>query len=450
MRIRVLACLTFLGVQLAAPHLALAQTPPAASASTSGEPPGFHALLHGLTVPRWTFTGGLPGAKFSIDQLDVDWQDPRFVFAPVAGGGYYLSTDGGRSWSVHDTPAGGLHSAAIWHHSRGRWIFVAGDAGLWRSTDDGRSWNLVSPESGMVTIVSDTILFSVSRAVRRAVLPDESWHSYGIPEDGYSLVDEWSHGGHETILATPITDPHSTFDHYHLWVKQDGGPFVRAAYPGGPFIRDFLPIPGTATVLMAGDAGTGFEGGIWRSTDAGMTWSVIRVPERRTGSGGPLVKDGEHVTDTVCCPSFFGLHGLRLAGRLVIFANAGAAGGAASYDQGLTWHALDDSVAGVPGVADLAGMTVAPSADGLVFLATSAGSTLWRQVLPGVRAAVALAGASDASLEDSDGAAPWPVLAVPALVVTAAGWSLRRRRRVRANPRRRSRYFGPQAASKAR
>lgn len=398
--------LAFLGATCLA---ALSAWPALAAAPSPGpdEPPGFETLLNGLSPgTAWKFTGGSPDLLHGVGLQSIvpDYKEPDFAIALGRGNFYEITTDGGVSWRLSKgAPAGLLNNAAIWHGSRGRWIYIAGSLGLWRSTDDGGSWSQIFTDIGGVSIASNTLLFGAKGEVRRAILPDQSFRSYPVP-GGWSQPFEWTHRGHETILAMPQTHPS---EGYSLYVKQDGAPFVRSAWPtwrgffngqspGGPLANGFFAFPDSPVVLAA-TIGLDMPGGIWRSSDAGMTWKLVPVPYHR--EGGPIY-DGDPTTDEVpCCDSLQRIDGFRFGDRLVLFADGGVGGSIASYDGGLSWHGIHNSDGG-PGNVSFDLIQPIPTATGIDFLAIT-GPSIWHQILPGLRVTAVLPRASDAALADS-------------------------------------------------
>jgi photosystem II stability/assembly factor-like uncharacterized protein len=82
---------------------------------------------------------------FPID-IQVDPRDPDRLFINAYGGGNFLSTDGGRTWTVASTGYTGaqLRGIAVDPEHPGR-VWVTGRSGLFVSTDGGSTWEGQSP-----------------------------------------------------------------------------------------------------------------------------------------------------------------------------------------------------------------------------------------------------------------------------------------------------------------
>ncbi|GAA4135189.1 xyloglucanase [Actinomadura keratinilytica] len=95
----------------------------------------------------WSQSSGVPANAV----VESDRVDPKKFYA-FSGGRFYVSTDGGRSFTA--TAASGLPSAAKFKAVPGREgdIWLAGDGGLYRSTDSGASFTRVPAVAKAVNI----------------------------------------------------------------------------------------------------------------------------------------------------------------------------------------------------------------------------------------------------------------------------------------------------------
>jgi hypothetical protein len=330
---------------------------------------GAQTLAHGLVGTTWQVVGGIPNAQFRITAIRVDPADPKFVIATVDGGGFYLSTNGGLSWAVRASPAGGLTNGEIWHEGHQRQLFVSGDRGLARSTDDGRSWTTLSQDIGEVRVVDSVILFHISGELWRSRLPIISWQHFPISgSTGKGVAYEWSHDGHETILADGTTIKGSRAV---LYRKDGSQPFQPTSFPFDKAlqIEAMVAVPNTTTVFVAAV-------GVWRSTDAGITWQSVSPVGTRDG-----VFTRSNDPNSICCPLITNLYLADVDGQEVLF-GAGHPGMVYSTDRGMNWAPMAGADA-YPRLPPFDHAALAPLPDGLHFI-TDIRSALVSDVIPHV------------------------------------------------------------------
>jgi photosystem II stability/assembly factor-like uncharacterized protein len=280
---------------------------------------------------------GPPGVRagFPID-LQVDPRDPDRIFANAYGGGNFLSTDGGRTWTVASTGYTGAQvraialdpsePARIFAAARSG-IFLSQDAGatwigrsfppavslewtavaidpvnpdhllaatnwdrlLLESTDSGQSWRIVEtapdPRTGWRAIAyapSDpTVVYAGTAGFYSAGSFDPSMPGAGIfrSNDGGATWEQINDGlsadAHVTALAI---DPHDSQEVYAATVNHgllhtaDGGRSWIAVNSGLPG----SPPPAFSVALHPTPADTLFvglcRGAVYRSTDGAETW----------------------------------------------------------------------------------------------------------------------------------------------------------------------------------
>lgn len=106
------------------------------------------ALNDGPWTPSWQPAGG----ALALHSIAVDPREPRRIVCAVSAGGFYLSTDGGASWTpsnegvraefLPDTrPATGqcVHKLVM-HPARPDRLYQQNHCGVYRSDDGGQSW----------------------------------------------------------------------------------------------------------------------------------------------------------------------------------------------------------------------------------------------------------------------------------------------------------------------
>ncbi len=188
----------------------------------------------------------------------------------VAGDGVYRSLDGGRSWEhrgladtrhvarvrIHDTDADDVWVAAL-----GDIFGPSGDRGVYRSRDGGGTWEhvlFVSDDAGAADLTlhptdPDIAFASIWQAVRRP----------------------W-----EMVSGGPHSDLHRTTDGGRTWTPMSEKSGFPAALKGriGVSIAPSRPSRVYAVVEAADD-----ESGVYRSDDAGETWTRLNTDSDQTG-----------------------------------------------------------------------------------------------------------------------------------------------------------------------
>ncbi len=229
-----------------------------------------------VAAARWEFVGpnalGGSGGGRILD-LAIDVADPDTVYAATAGGGLFVTTDGGvtlRSiWpddapmstsAVVQTPSGVLY-VATGEAGPGGGSLTYGGNGVWRSDDRGRTWRHLPG------------LEKVSRISRIVVDPSNERRLF------VAATGDLFHG-------SPDRGVYRTDDGGETWKKVLGGdnPTTGAS--------DVAINPQDPKILMAGmwdhirrrDARNyqGIGSGVYRSTDGGDSWNRVA-----TGVIGP-------------------------------------------------------------------------------------------------------------------------------------------------------------------
>ncbi|MBO0699783.1 MAG: hypothetical protein J2P46_15405, partial [Zavarzinella sp.] len=205
--------------------------------------------------------------SYSIGCVTLDPKNPNVVWVGTGennsqrsvgyGDGVYKSVDGGRTWQNVGLKASEHIGKIVIDPRDSDTVYVAaqgplwgpgGDRGLYKTTDGGKTWNKIlniSDNTGVTDLVQDPrnpdVMLAASYQRRRHV---------------YTIVN----GGPESAI-------HRTTDGGKTWTK------VRSGLPGGDLGRiglAFAPTDPDTVYAMVEAAEK--QGGLFRSTDRGVTW----------------------------------------------------------------------------------------------------------------------------------------------------------------------------------
>ena len=205
--------------------------------------------------------------SFSIGWVAIEAARPNVVWVGTGernsqrsvayGDGVYKSEDGGRSWMNMGLTTSEHIGRIVINPKDGNVVYVAaqgplwspgGDRGLFKTTDGGKSWTQVlkiSENTGVTDVVLDPRNPDVLVAA-----------AYQRRRHFYTLID----GGPESAI-------HRSTDGGKTWKK------VTAGLPAEELGRIGLTIsPVNPDVLYANVEAANGKGGIFRSSDNGVTW----------------------------------------------------------------------------------------------------------------------------------------------------------------------------------
>ncbi len=208
--------------------------------SLAFDPANSRTIYAGTTHLPWRTSDG--GAHWEsihsgmIDDSDVfsiavEAQSPATLFTSACSG-VYRSADGGSSWKRMATPHGAFRAYLVALDSRRRGVvFAATSAGLLRSTNDGAAWSRVSQH------VVKSIAFDPAS-------PDKVYFASAT-------------GG--------------------LLISRDGGNTLLESNTGFSN-RNFSAVSGSGDVLYTSTVYEPGSGGIFRTSDRGLTWRRMASP----------------------------------------------------------------------------------------------------------------------------------------------------------------------------
>jgi photosystem II stability/assembly factor-like uncharacterized protein len=346
---------------------------------------------------------GPPGVRagFPID-FQVDPADPNRVFTNNYGGGNFLSTDGGRNWTVASKGYTGaqVRDIAVDPANAAR-VFAAARSGLFVSTDTGDNWTgLNAPPASFL----EWYAVSIDPTDSQHVLCASNWEgrirrSFDGARTQQPVGPQMAEGISWRAFAWAPANPRrvyaGTSAYYSAGTFDDrmaaAGVFV-SSNGGATWAEANDPVSTAANVIdLAVDpqnadvvyAATGNRG-LLKTINAGQTWSVVRqgLPE-----DGPALSVAIHPTQ---------------AGR--VFAGFDRAGVYRSEDGGQSWLPLP---AGLNPEATISHIVFDPTDPQVMYIAdrlsgvyrSSNGGAIWMPINDGlrVRDVNALALSSDGS-----------------------------------------------------
>jgi hypothetical protein len=205
--------------------------------------------------PRVLLSGG-PEVEVTICALAIDPQTPSTLYAARYSGGLDKSTDGGASWNPTGLTNGRVWCLAIDPQTPNT-LYAATSDYLFKSTDGGTTWNATGPP-GIVNIsslaidpISPATLYAGSDwGVHKSADGGATWSATGLSVDEIFVP-----GIPVTALAIDPVNPSTIY----------------------------------ASTRVIGPPGEGYwwvfwEGGVFKSTDAGANWGATIVGQ---GSGYP-------------------------------------------------------------------------------------------------------------------------------------------------------------------
>jgi photosystem II stability/assembly factor-like uncharacterized protein len=192
--------------------------------------------------------GGLP-----ID-LQADPRDPMRLFVNAYGGGNFVTTDGGESWADASQGYTGSFNPGLAVAPGTGWTVLAGsNTGAFRSTDGGQTW-IGLGMGGMTRLFMSILLLPAEQAGGPPTIlaSDNSGTVWLSTDDGST----WTHTplvGEEAAMIQTIRMAAAPSD-------------TQIIYAGFVYARAL-----ESNVLLANTP----SHGLYRSTDAGLTWQSI-------------------------------------------------------------------------------------------------------------------------------------------------------------------------------
>jgi photosystem II stability/assembly factor-like uncharacterized protein len=220
------------------------------------------------------WTAGAGGAAVMAESLTLDLSSPagsRVLYAGAAGVGVLRSTDGGQTWSAVLTPATPAVAAAAPGGFQKVMVAVPPTA-----TPANAAGGVVYV-SLMVNNV-DALIFANASGGASA-----SWVMKSAQVVGPAIFPSLTGGGFSDLLVDPTSPGNGSTDRlywggFSQYLSTDSGStFTEIGQIHGTHgdhqTWAFAPQPSSPSVVYAGD-----DGGVWRSLDAGATWTGTSLP----------------------------------------------------------------------------------------------------------------------------------------------------------------------------
>ncbi len=208
---------------------------------------------------------GLPPSAASASALAVDPQNPDIVYAAYStNAGVYKSVDGGAHWSASSSGLPQAVLLALVIDPANGTLYVCGYPGVFKSTDGGASWTSISANLTIcvsMAIAPGTLVVGTAQGAFKTTNGGASWSPrLGL---GSGMVSGITVDPSNTsnILGSTFTTLRST----------DGGTTFNAVFGITAQLTQTIaadPKKG-ATVYTGGPAG------LFKSTNAGETWSLL-------------------------------------------------------------------------------------------------------------------------------------------------------------------------------
>ena len=233
-----------------------------------------------------------------VDAIAVDPNNAQTILVATDGSGVNRTTDGGDTWQIGTGGTGSLAGRSLRFRPANSTELFLGTSSLavFRSTDSGD--HFVQSSHG----ISEINLFSVDASplasnelavafqgqnnggVLRSLDAGVTWDLESAPPTRYSAVRFAPDGRLYAISSGP-----STVAQEGLYRRENNGTWTPLGPNQGPLFESDLNAVrfsrNNANLILLGGAdfgAAGFEGTIWRSTDAGLSWT--KVFESATGT----------------------------------------------------------------------------------------------------------------------------------------------------------------------
>ena len=284
-----------------------------------------------------------------VDAIAVDPNDAQTILVATDGSGVNRTTDGGGSWEIGIGGTGALAGRSLRFRPNSSTDLFFGTASLavFRSTDGGDHFaqssngiselNLFSIDANPLASNELAVAFQGQNngGVLSSLDSGVTWERESAPPTRYSAVRFAPDGKLYAISTGP-----STVAQEGLYRREDNGSWTPLGPDQGPLYESDLNTMrfsrNNPNLILLGGADfgvAGFEATIWRSTDAGQSWSKVFESEQGTIERVTDIEIIEDGTDQNMVAAWNSESGDNIGGAL------------RSTDGGASWF---DSSSGLP------------------------------------------------------------------------------------------------------
>ncbi len=280
---------------------------------------------------RWKLIG--PGGGGWIQSVSFDPKDPNTIYVGCDVGGFYVSFDGGRTFEIRNNGLRDYFVECIAVHPQNPEIILLGtQGGIFRTTDKGKTWHWVRngfppPQRYSYSAPIGAICFDPQN-------PNIVYAGTGRPRNaregrdgqGQGAIYRSADGGltwqridggqlpSDAVVSDIEVKPDDSnvilvAANKGLFRSDDGGKNWRPSNEGLPhsFVQEIVFAPSQPnrvylTLLTTSREGQAWNGGVYRSDDAGKTWKPCTgdLPQRvgpdlyRQSNYGEIVVDPQN------------------------------------------------------------------------------------------------------------------------------------------------------------
>lgn len=260
-----------------------------------------------------------------INDIEVEPNDARVIYAAVASGGIVKSVNGGTSWttifnnetvpSVGDVAISPSNPSIVWAgtgEANNRQSSSWGN-GVYKSMDEGKTWKLMglpnsfaiprivihptNPDIVYVAVLGNLWAPNSDRGIYRTTDGGRSWQHVLKVNDDTGATELAIDGESPNILYAAMYQRRRTVfgfngsgEHSALYKSYDGGDTWTRVTKGMPYDTENAPTPRPETLLETGrisisvypkDTNVVYvtvehaNGGVYRSNDKGETWTRV-------------------------------------------------------------------------------------------------------------------------------------------------------------------------------